>query len=51
MSGGATKPLLKDEEANKLHRNPTIKPHTRVQTAEPKLDLHRGLEVRQERDD
>ena len=37
LSTGATQPLSKDEEAVELCRNPTVEPHARMQTAEPKI--------------
>ena len=49
MRGGATQPLPKDKEATELRTDPTIEPHARVQTVEPKIDLHRGSEARESR--
>ena len=49
LNGSATQSLMRDEEGTELHRYPTVVLHTRVQTAEPKIDLHRGLEARQSR--
>ena len=51
MSGDATQHLLKNGEAKKHCRDPTVKTRARVQTAEPKLDLFGGSEARLERDD
>ena len=51
LSGGATQPFLKDGKTKKLRTDPAIKPHIRVLPAERKLDLHRGSEARQERND
>ena len=47
LNGGATQPLERDEEATGLCRDPTVVLHARVQTAEPKIDLQTGSEVRQ----
>ena len=37
MIGGATQLLPRDGEAKELRRDPTVKPHARVQTTEPKI--------------
>ena len=49
LNGGATQPLTRDEEATELYRGLTVVLHARVQTSEPKIDLHRGSEARQPR--
>ena len=41
LNGGATQPLPRDGEAKELRRDPTVEPHARVQTTEPKIDLYR----------
>ena len=46
LRGGSTQPFPRDEEAMELRRAPAVEPHARVQTAEPKTDLHRGKTVK-----
>ena len=46
LSGGTTQPLPRDGEATQLRSDPIIEPHARVQTAEPKINLHRGSECK-----
>ena len=49
LSVGATQPLPRDGEAAEPRRDSTVKPHTEVLTAKPKIDLHRSSEARQAR--
>ena len=51
LRGDATQPLMRDEEASELRRDPTVEQHARVQIAEPKNCVKAHKQDSQEKDD